>query len=127
VPIKDLPVSPVEVTSGHLGDVHLVTVTGELDLHGARVLEAQLGRTSGRREVVVDLLGVSFLDSAALGVLVGTMKRLRAEGGRLVLVTDDPRTLRVFQVTGLDRVFPLEPSLAAAIDAAVAATNGGSP
>ena len=118
--------SPVDVTSANAGDVHIVTVTGELDLHGAPVLEAHLGRTFGRREVIVDLLGVSFLDSAALGVLVDTMKRLRAEGGRLVLVTDDPRTLRVFRVTGLDRVFPLEPSLASAIDAAVAATNGGS-
>ena len=127
MPIRDLTTSPVEVSAAEFGGVHIVTVAGELDLHGARVMEAELERTHECREVIVDLLAVTFLDSTALGILVSTMKRLRANGGRLVLVTDDPRTLRVFKVTGLDRVFALEPSLEAAIDAAVATTNGGSP
>ena len=127
MPTRDLTTLPVEVSAADFGDVRIVTAAGELDLHGAHVLEAELERTHECREVIVDLLAVTFLDSTALGILVSTMKRLRANGGRLVLVTDDPRTLRVFKVTGLDRVFALEPSLEAAIDAAVATTNGGSP
>ena len=127
MPTRDLTTLPVEVSAADFGDVRIVTAAGELDLHGARVLEAELERTHECREVIVDLLAVTFLDSTALGILVSTMKRLRANGGRLVLVTDDPRTLRVFKVTGLDRVFALEPSLEAAIDAAVATANGGSP
>jgi anti-sigma B factor antagonist len=57
--------------------------------------------------VVVDLLGVSFLDSTALGVLVGSFKRLRDSGGTLKLVIAEPRILKVFEITDLVRVFPI--------------------
>jgi hypothetical protein len=60
-------------------------------------------------------------------VNVGAAKRQRAGGGEIVLGTDDRRTLRVFEVTGLDGVFDLERSLPAAIDAETAAVSGGRP
>jgi anti-sigma B factor antagonist len=74
---------------------------------------------------VVDLLRVTFLDSTALGVLVGAAKRVRAGGGSIVLVSDDPRTLRVFEITGLGGIFTLERSLVAAIEAVTADADGG--
>ncbi len=57
--------------------------------------------------MVVDLLGVSFLDSTALGVLVGSFKRIRESGGDLKLVIAEPRILKVFEITDLVRVFPI--------------------
>lgn len=122
MPIQDLASSRVDVKTARFGDVYVIAVTGELDLHGADPLLAELDRVErlGGRTLIVDLLAVPLIDSTALGVLAGAAKRLRAARGRLLLVADDPRTLRVFQVTGLDRVFALERTLSAAIDAAVA-------
>ena len=126
--IEHIPDSRVIVQSAQLGDTFVVTASGELDLYGADALREELDRVHecGAVRLIVDLLGVSFIDSTALGLLVGAAKRARAAGGRIVLVSDDPRTLRVFEVTGLDGVFALEHSLLAAIDTAVAGSEGGS-
>jgi len=60
---------------------------------------------------VVDLLGVTFLDSTALGVLVGALKRCREAGGDLRLVIAEPRILKVFEITGLTEVFTITPTI----------------
>jgi len=58
----------------------------------------------GAGTVLVDLSEISFIDSSALEVLVRESKRLEGRGHSLVLVTNDPRTRRILEVTGLDRV-----------------------
>jgi anti-sigma B factor antagonist len=58
----------------------------------------------GADTVLVDLSEVSFVDSTALAVLVRESKRLEGRGQSLALVTNDPRTRRVVEVTGLNRV-----------------------
>ena len=84
----------------------LVSVSGELDLYTAdRLRNAVDEATSvGADTVLLDLSAVGFIDSTALGVIVQETKRLEGRGLALTLVTDDPRTRRVLEVTGLDRV-----------------------
>ena len=55
--------------------------------------------------VVVDMGAVAFIDSTGLGVLVGSLKRARLEGGDLALVNVQPMVMRIFTVTGLNKVF----------------------
>jgi anti-sigma B factor antagonist len=87
-------------------DLALVSVSGELDLYTAGSLNARIDEAGavGADTVLVDLSAVSFVDSTALGVLVQESKRLEGRGHSLVLVTNDPRTRRVVEVTGLNRV-----------------------
>ena len=89
--------------------VPVVSVSGEIDVATAPPMRDRLQAltTSGKSTVVVDLLGVTFLDSTALGVLVGALKRCREAGGDLPLVIDEPRILKVFEITGLTGVFPI--------------------
>ncbi|HVC13747.1 MAG TPA: STAS domain-containing protein [Acidimicrobiales bacterium] len=89
--------------------VPVVSASGEIDVATAPPLRDRLQAltTSGKSTVVVDLLGVTFLDSTALGVLVGALKRCREAGGDLPLVIDEPRILKVFEITGLTGVFPI--------------------
>jgi anti-sigma B factor antagonist len=84
----------------------LVSVSGELDLYtSGRLLQAVGEATSvGADKVLLDLSGVGFIDSTALGVIVQETKRLEGRGQSLLLVTNDPRTLRVLELTGVDRV-----------------------
>jgi anti-sigma B factor antagonist len=95
------------------GELALISVSGELDLYTAQRLQARIDEAGavGADTVVVDLSEVSFLDSTALAVLVQETRRLEGRGHSLVLVTNDPRTKRVVEVTGLNRVLRTYPTL----------------
>ena len=88
----------------------VVEIAGELDLHGAPQLRAELGRAlelGAPPRVIVDLNGVTFLDSTGVGVLVGALKRARELDGQLVFCNPQPRVCRVFEITGLTEALPL--------------------
>ena len=95
----------------------VVAVRGEVDIATAPKLREKLVElaSQGAQKVVVDLEGVEFLDSTGLGVLIGGMKRLRGLDGDLTLVCTQPRILKVFEITGLNRAF----SIFETVDAAV--------
>ncbi|CAN5527099.1 anti-sigma factor antagonist BldG [soil metagenome] len=91
------------------GEWAVVVVTGEVDVATAPRLREQLVGlvTEGNHRIVVDLEGVDFLDSTGLGVLVGALKRVRTHDGELALVCTQSRILKVFEITGLTKVFPI--------------------
>jgi anti-sigma B factor antagonist len=106
------------VTTAQIGaDAFVVSAAGELDLASYEVLDRELAGAIDRgcRRLIVDLTGVTFIDSAAMGALVVNARRLPDDGG-CVVVADDPRILRVFEITGLDRTFEIERSLAEGVD-----------
>ena len=84
----------------------VVSVSGELDLYTAPRVRTGIEEAGavGADRVIVDLSETTFIDSAALGVLVQETKRLEGRGHSLVLVTSDPRTIRVVELSGLNRV-----------------------
>ena len=91
------------------GDVAVLAVSGEVDVATVPRLREQLHGlvAAGTPRIVVDLDAVDFLDSTGLGVLVGALKRVRSNGGELALVCTAPRIRKVFEVTGLTKVFDL--------------------
>jgi anti-sigma B factor antagonist len=93
-------------------DRHVIALAGEVDLYTAPELKQQLLETiaNGAKDVVVDFTNTSFIDSTALGVLVGGVKRLRPNGGRLSIVSSDRNITKIFEITGLDRVFTIYPT-----------------
>ena len=94
-----------------------VAVHGELDLAAAPTLRealfAAVERGSGL--IVIDLLGVTFIDSTALGVLIGTRERSDRRGIDLRLVIGEPRIIKIFEITGLSDVFSITPTVAEAL------------
>jgi anti-sigma B factor antagonist len=93
--------------------VDVVSMTGEVDLYTAPDLKATIYEVldSGASDIILDMTGLEFMDSAGLGVLVGTLKRVRSVGGSLYLVCDRDNLLKVFSLTGLDKVFAICPTL----------------
>ncbi len=80
---------------------------GEIDVASAPEFHASLYDLIGQHAdtIVVDLSGVSFIDSTGLGVLVGAETQAREEGKALRLVVTQPQILRLLELTGLDEVF----------------------
>ncbi len=109
----------LSVTTSHHDDVSVVTVEGEVDVYTAAQLRQTLDQeiTDGHVRLVVDLDSVTFLDSTGLGVLVGRLKLVRNDSGWLRIVCSSERILRVFRITGLDKVFGIHDTLQDALAA----------
>ena len=114
-----MAVDGVRATTAQIGaDAYVVSVSGELDIATAGRFAEEFERTAERnaRRVIVDLVGLTFIDSVALGVLTEEARRLRASGGTCIVVSQDPRILRVFEITG---IFRIERSLAEAVEGVI--------
>ncbi len=107
------------VSTTERDDVVVVTVSGEVDVYTAAQLRSALEDqiAAGHTALVVDLQDVGFIDSTGLGVLVGRLKTVKVVGGRLSVVCTNERILRLFGITGLDKVLPVYDSVESAIAA----------
>ncbi len=96
------------------GDLTVLDVAGEVDLSTAGVLGGRIQELvdGGTRRLSVNLEEVGFLDSSGLSALVTGLKQMEAAGGKLSLVCTHEQILKVFTVTGLDRVFAIHGSVA---------------
>jgi anti-sigma B factor antagonist len=85
----------------------VIALSGEVDLYSCPEFKEELLRVigTGATLVVVDLTETTFIDSTALGVLIRGVERLKTQDGRLVVACSDPNIVKVFEVTGLDRIF----------------------
>jgi len=72
--------------------------------------------TKGYHYIIVDLQHTDYLDSTALGMLVGTLKRVREKGGDLRLLAPSARIRRLLEITRLTLVFPINASEQEALD-----------
>src|SRR4051812_19140085 len=93
-------------------DAYVISLAGEVDLYTAPEFKQQLLDVIGKgsKDVIVDFSDTTFIDSTTLGVLVGGVKRLRTNDGQLSLVCSDRNITKIFEITGLDRVFTIYPT-----------------
>jgi anti-sigma B factor antagonist len=91
----------------------VLSVMGDVDLATAPALEEMLFDLAETAEgdVIVDLGGCSFLDSAGLRALIAASSRLEQSDRSLALVLSNPSVMRIFQITQYDRWFEIYPSL----------------
>ena len=104
-------------------DSYVISLAGEVDLYTAPEFKQQLLDviSRGGKNVVVDFTNTTFIDSTTLGVLVGGVKRLRTNDGQLSLVCSDRNITKIFEITGLDRVFTIHATREAAVGTGSAA------
>ncbi|HVO19968.1 MAG TPA: STAS domain-containing protein [Anaeromyxobacter sp.] len=95
----------------------VLSVTGRINAVTAPAVKARIRELveEGHWEIVCDLGGVGFLDSAGLSALVSGLKATRERGGFLKLVGVSDQVARIFRLTMLDRVFEIHPSVDAAL------------
>jgi anti-sigma B factor antagonist len=108
----ELTLETVEV-----GGAAVVRVGGEIDMSNASRLRESLSSLAQgpQKMVVVDLEGVSFMDSTGLGALVSARERLSSGDTAMVLVANNSRVLRLLEISGLGSAFELAPSVGVAV------------
>jgi anti-sigma B factor antagonist len=102
-------VRELDITTEEAGAGVVVALAGEIDLYTCPEFKQELLRViaDGATLVVVDLTKTTFIDSTALGVIIRGVERLKQRDGRLVVVCADPNIVKIFEVTGLNRVFSI--------------------
>lgn len=98
------------------GAMCVLTLQGEVDVYTAPALKEKLvdNIEQGCSNVLVDMEAVSFIDSSGLGVLVSALRRARERGGSVRILCTRDNILKIFRITGLDKVFPIFSDLAEA-------------
>jgi anti-sigma B factor antagonist len=108
----------IDASTERNGAVQVFTLAGSLDIATSAALRTALIDAAERNhhELVVDLTHVEFLDSTGLGALIGAHKRATEHQGAVRLVAQEGQILRLLRITGLLTVFPVYPTLHAALD-----------
>src|SRR4029077_19140196 len=106
----------------------VVAAPEEIDITNAEALRSALltAAANGNRTLVVDMTRTRFCDSSGLHALIAAHKRAGAEGREMLLVIRGTAVLRVFALTGMDKVIPNFTSLAEALARTPATANGRS-
>ena len=106
------------ITAQDAGDVTVLQLTGRLVLETAEsplrpAIDALMQK--GRNKIVLNISGVTYVDSMGLGLLVAKFVSLRNRGGDLRFVHVTPRSMRLMAITNLSSVFEVFSSEEAAI------------
>ncbi len=109
----------------HRDDITLLTVGEVVDLATAPVLEEAIDGLLAEepKALIVDLSGVTFLASVGLRLLVSTHEKV-GESGQFAVVASGPITSRPIQLTKLDEVFAMYPTLDEALTRVRSQLNG---
>jgi anti-sigma B factor antagonist len=91
------------LTTDRAGESVVVTLAGEFDVVSTFWLEPRLERLTrdaDARALVVDMSGITFMDSSALGLLLAIQHRLQGEGMQLLVANPSPGVRRILELTG---------------------------
>lgn len=91
-----------------IDDDGTMVVHGDIDMAGGPVLEAVLRQRENTDPVVIDLAGVSFIDSSGLRSLLDAGRRARSRGTDVVLRAVGPEVARLLEITGTTDQFQIE-------------------
>lgn len=102
-----------------IADGYILTPTGDVDLASSPVLRTEIAELQRRtpRRLVIDLSGVTYMDSSGVATLLEAMQIARKRGCRLVLCAIQPKVRAIFEIARLDMVFTIVDSTEAALTA----------
>jgi anti-sigma B factor antagonist len=109
--------SGLDIVRGRDGTTVVLELAGELDLHTVVSLRMRLAEAvaQGGSDVLVDLTGITFIDSMGLATLLNALRRLTRAGRRLLVVSPGGPALRMLRLTRLDSTFDVYESASAAL------------
>ena len=109
----------LEISTDRVGDGNYVVLRpeGELDAYSVAQFREAFAKVSEEQRLMVDLSGVQFMDSAGLGALIGGIRKVRDNDGRISVFSDRAAISRLLHTTGFDRIVPVKEDLPEAVAA----------
>ena len=117
--MKDFEAVELRTKVKEAGGYPVIELKGEIDLSTSPVFKEKVYEIieSGKKDIVIDLSGLEFMDSTGLGVLVAALKKTSMEGGSIRLVCNKKSIIKIFTITGLDKVFTIYNNLRECLEA----------
>jgi anti-sigma B factor antagonist len=86
---------------------HKIDINGEIDVYTSPKVKEIIADLieKGTNNLVINLEGVRYIDSTGLGVLIGALKKVREKEGGISLVCTNPQIKKIFNITGLVKIF----------------------
>jgi len=86
-----------------------VEIQGEIDVYTSPRVKETVNELieKGHYHLIINLEGVRYIDSTGLGVLIGALKKVREQSGRILLVCTNPQIKKIFNITGLVKIFEI--------------------
>lgn len=87
----------------------IVRLIGEIDIGCAPRVYSLMWQTTerGKRDLIIDLAALDFMDSSGLQILLRLREKLRVEGKKVLLISPAPQIQKLFRLTGFDKLFPI--------------------
>ena len=110
--------SELVVDTRDFEDIRLLYPKGFINAHTVRVFEGELQRTlqDGRFKIVVNCSGLSYIASAGLGAIMGSIEEIRGNGGDLRLASLNETVRNIFEILGFNHLYRIFPSESEAIE-----------
>ena len=107
----------IQVTRENVGDAVVVALEGSVDIYSSTELRGELkvALDNETPRLVVDMAGVSFIDSSGLATLIEALQRIKAYDGNLALCNLSKTVTGVFELANLDSIFDIKSSRDAAL------------
>ncbi|MFC5828678.1 STAS domain-containing protein [Nonomuraea insulae] len=112
---KDSESVTLRLATSHVGDIAVITIEGYLDATRREQFAEYLSQAGP--SMILDLSGVTFMDSRALGLIIHHWQDSQAAGGAFALIGVDYSRAKIMWITGLAKVLPLHDSLEDALAA----------
>jgi anti-sigma B factor antagonist len=109
----------LQISLTHSGSYPIMDLVGEVDAYtSSNFREEMIKALSGDiQHLIISMNGVEYIDSSGLGALVGGLKRVSEKQGSICIVCTNPQVIKVFEITGLVKVFPIFTSVGEACEA----------
>ncbi len=89
----------------------VVYITGDIDHHAAKRMREETDMLLVQlapQKLILDLTGVSFMDSSGLGLVLGRYKKAKSAGVDFSVKNCDKRVMRIFEMAGMERIVKIE-------------------
>jgi len=113
----DAVVLEIRVDRPESADYVQLCPEGELDAYSVAQFREAFAELGTEPRLIVNLAGVQFMDSAGLGALIGGIRKVRDNDGRIAVFCDRANISRLLHTTGFDRIVPVKEDLGEAVSA----------
>lgn len=91
-------------------NIQVISPNGEIDLSTAEQFKSELKKATDEKitDILIDMSNLDYIDSSGLGIMIGTLKRLKLQNKDIYLKNVKDNVKKVFIITGLDKIFKME-------------------